>query len=1491
MAIKYNIENQEANNSFALLRTNPKLTSNLKLVVDSSGDIFLSSFKANKSLSKISYQKFEVKPDGFYPNDVSRFYKDIQLNERFEVLRKSSDLTPYSDYEFQYEDQYNYGATFNTTKLYDEQYKMFAPVWLDRKIPGKFIIYRIKDADYSNDYDEDTIGQNGRILELLKNATIVKTYDLSQESKIGKYLHNFVYDSGVPNSPIHFSFGNGAETEFKGIDTINGGFASKTESLSDQYLKKDSIEIDSNEFITEGFERNGLISANLVNLEFLFDDAGAENYKIYRYFGIYADTIPEAEFNIHSIDANNNMIIEPSSFKSYYDVEAAGLTHLDMFPSTKELELPTLNYVFTGSNQYLHVKNGVNIKNNTLPISNNSEINIGAKFKKYRNKVQAETKKISHKGYLKLNIIAVPNQNDRFFIGDKTEIKINNYNLYDFTCTADPNIAQGTFFNNTTRFSLKGGLNQIAMAIGNLIKDITNYNVIIKDNSVIVEDYADGDNRRRLSFGVFKQNLVDFIEVEVGSDDPLKTKVNQSSGDTEYYYNEDLLDVQSDLVNDWDLFSTLGGSKKGAAFLVKDDELGDIKVGQYLKDKKLSKYTKISAITSEYLDDNLNRVILQEPIKLPSDCIIQLYTKFTPEFGKFNAYPLKDFNFDFHDESNSVLHELEYLEDVEFLGLSPLLEKEDPDVPNEYTEIKSEYNRLSENLLKETAIKSRVIPYILKFALKEGTNARNLPYVLNANEGFGPDNLSPNIDLESGRTPDNLNMEHFHFNKMPDGVSASNNTGMYSYVDFKNNGGLTTEMLKSTDLNYFELYLNWNGYLNRAPFPEWIHDTHKKIYTQFIEGSGELESSTVFRGLRYLYKRRKELVKEEPTEFIKTSETNGYKFSTIVNYESDESITSNSVTYEVIKNDVFKFICVYININAVLNGKTSISRKDAYQATDMTDSNGVPVSTDISFNIDLSPSYVNFGDIGEPYGEFVVTTDIITQLQENGNFLNEITKDEEDNYSWLYFEVDSLGGATYAIKVIDVISDNEILVSNRPISFDPQTGNTNSTFLQDGQLDEIDWSSTTFKYWNAGKAGWKNLFEEIVSYRYAQRFNQFGEIEYTTIKESGEFKNEFVLEVQDGVEFVKPSILQTSSDGDRPKSYQLVSAEIGKVISKRPDGGYYTILRRMNGDYIPIFRDVISFTDVYTHHKLHIPEFGETVVHMVGADDSAIREHLIYDKYKNKHIAFSSYKNTESDYGFIKNMYFHKVNNENVKNLLKLSETSDKLPLYPAVGEIAIDYKDINVLKSKYSDDYFTKSTSGGGSEKAHGTLTPVELKAFMASSVMKVKDTYSITRFTSKNEAGLDSLDSIRRDGLNEAGIHWIETDSQIIADFYLPKSIYEELLEDGIYDKYKKYVNPENSFGDKDSIEDDLEEYVYSNIVNRFIIDNIQIYGIKGKNLETGFVNVDSENELQSEGYLAQTNFDIQGYQKDPLSFRLIYNKKSDYKYNLKIGVKIQA
>ena len=1508
----FNISNNVVDTaSFALLRTNPKFTSNVKLVVDSKEDLYLSAFKANKSLSKIEYQKFDVKPTGDYAVDVSRFYGKLPLNERYFTLRKLSDLTAYAEYRNQYEDQYHYGASFNATKLYEEQYKLLAPIWLDKKIPSNFVIYRIKDTDYSTTYSEDILGQNNRILELLENATIVKSYDLKRGSNLGDYLHKHVYSTGFPVAPISFNFDSNGVASYNGIDVKKGGFVSKKQTIVKDYLTVDQPEIIANEYLTSGFEKNGIISANLINLEFLFDDSTADDYHIYRYFGLYVDAIDEGSFDIDKIDKNGLMYIRPDSYETNYDLSNTSLSAENMLPNLGDLTLPTLNYIKDKLGNFHHIKNNIKFDSLRLPVSINGDLDNLSGYVSTKNIVEVSPKKPSTKGFLKLTINSTPNINDRVFIADKTELKISKYNLGDYVILADPMLPAGKGIKG--RFSSQGSTSQIAIALANSIKlgEIITYKTTVIKNSIIIEDNSAGYNRRRTAFAVYKNNINDFIEVTSGSLD----NIGLVDGDP---------DIQAILTSntvfaDWNIFTSVGGSKEGAVFMVNQNELGDIKVGQWLKVKNLNQYSQIKEIIKDPYISNSWRVIVNKPINSSDDNLIELYELHKIKHGKFSAYNLKDFNFDFYDNSNSNLGDLLYevntrygkiannpdLELINpadpetdpndifkpidyFSGLTPILNTDDVDSNNIAEYIKSEYDRLEENNLRETAVRSRIIPTIMKFALKNATNARNLPYILNVNEAFGSDNLSPNINTTSGRNPDNLNMEHFHINKIPLYFYDNNTlTGLDSYTVFENSGvGITIDQLKSVETDYFTMYFNRTGNFNDAD-DIWVDDSSKKLYSVFSGGDGVSNPTNVFRGLRYIYKKRKEYLKTAPTEFINSAEVNNYRFGVTFSYKSG---TANSVTYDVIKNDVHNFICVVITLTVIDGTKyIDLDRQACYELIDIYNNDDTIENTNIPFLIrlgyDLNDNTYEFTDGINP-----VYASSFAVANGSAKFTEYVQTNNEGVYSWIIFNTIS---GTYGMKVVDVVSDSQILIDGKPVAFEVDGNGVILGPIPGGQtLDNPTATplNTEYLYWQGGAGGYKNLLEEIVAYNFVDRFNKFGNVNYLTVDETGEYTNRFNLEVEDGTEIIKASLTTKKSDADRPKSYQLSSNEIGKSIKLREDGGYFTILRRMNGDYLPLFRDVVTFSDIFTDQKIEV--INKISNNTYNLNDE--RRYLIYNKFNNLGISFESHKlinQVTNQYGFMKNVFYHKVNDENVKNLLKLSQTSDKLPLYPAIGEIAIDKKDLNVFKSKYSSTYFTKNLPASRSVEVHGTLSPVEVKSFMASTVMKVNDIYELTSFTSINESSLESLDYIRINLLNKASIHWTETDSQILADFYLPSSIIDELLEDGIRDVFKNYIKAENSFGEKDSIDDDLDQYIINNIVNRFIIDQIEIYGIEGKNIGTEFVSVTNPDELLTDGYMNLTNYETQKYQNDSLSFRLIYNKKIGYQYKLRVYVKIQA
>ncbi len=104
-------------------------------------------------------------------------------------------------------------------------------------------------------------------------------------------------DDRYKERPLEASWESDIPTYWNGVAYQNGSLTAKGEFLYDYFHKDEQIK-DFEELITGGFERNGIISTNLINLEFLFDDDEAPMYGINRYFGFYVTENQLAEFEI-----------------------------------------------------------------------------------------------------------------------------------------------------------------------------------------------------------------------------------------------------------------------------------------------------------------------------------------------------------------------------------------------------------------------------------------------------------------------------------------------------------------------------------------------------------------------------------------------------------------------------------------------------------------------------------------------------------------------------------------------------------------------------------------------------------------------------------------------------------------------------------------------------------------------------------------------------------------------------------------------------------------------------------------------------------------------------------------------------------------------------------------------------------------------------------------------------------------------------------------
>ena len=295
------------NVSFGLIRTNPKLSTNVKLVCDSNYGLTLDSFDANEELSDKQFKGLLVSPETNYASDLYRFYNKGKLSTdiSFDVYRESTDLNIKKSFGEQYEMTYCMGAEAVNSDLYTEEFGLFAPIWLDKNLPEYFIIFKTEGPAINNakDIDSDAgdgveiIGQSFQDA-IIANSKIIKTFDLRSTTDLGKYLRNHINDPDFPSTPFSFSTERHELSNWRGIDIGTGGFAEKGNYIWNDFIGKDTTTIEDEFFITDGFKRNNLACANLINLYFLFDDKDSADYSINRYFGFYVNEIPE--FNVES---------------------------------------------------------------------------------------------------------------------------------------------------------------------------------------------------------------------------------------------------------------------------------------------------------------------------------------------------------------------------------------------------------------------------------------------------------------------------------------------------------------------------------------------------------------------------------------------------------------------------------------------------------------------------------------------------------------------------------------------------------------------------------------------------------------------------------------------------------------------------------------------------------------------------------------------------------------------------------------------------------------------------------------------------------------------------------------------------------------------------------------------------------------------------------------------------------------------------------------
>lgn len=1603
----YNLDNV----SKPLLRTNPKLTTNVKVVVNESDQIFLESIDATKELASVEYKKFELSRSSSYAQDLAAFYNTRRTPAEiiYAVKRESSDLSVLDSYQFQLEETYQAGAISNFSKLHDEDFRIFAPIWLDVNIPKMFVIFKVNNPIDTKGLGDGATDNFKRIQSMLANSEIVKTFDLTRSSAIGNYLRNHVQDEFFPKAPLTFSFENGEKSTYNGIDLKKGGFTTKAEYMYEDFVVKDKPLIEANDLITDGFKRNMLAVANIMNLEFLFNDPTSTDYSVNRYFGLYVDDIDSGYGNVTVAEKGK---LKFKSLDSYVN----STIPQSAIPASKMMsETPTLGYVSIAGKYY-------KIANNKFYDESKFSLNVEDSQNEIKTLLGVNAKgpsvnilKNDNIGYdyIKLEVVDTPGANDKFAVVSikeeafkfkfikhipSTTVTVEDVhgNSFSFNTSTDIEAAFDAFttsFNASTTFSSqfklsrpdastiiltekKANLESLGLYISVANANVIRVNSIYTNVSLFDETFF-AASPGELDKGTFSENRFSsdgtysdiaiaiaasvnkagkFTATTLGNNVYISAKIGgyklmqhafmlAVTNNSQFVIAENIdsnnaLELSDPILTYWTIHYLKGGHSPKKSCLVTNETQSQLAIGDYLPTMYAGKYNKIIDIV-DYTDDlrlGYKKCILTDASSIDSG-ETKVYHESGLRIGLFSAYDMYDMNFDFYDTSNSDLKELKYETDANidyqpyntpitpsvldsedifgpdfilspdlyFSGLQPLL-KDESVHSDEPPAITNEFDRLKENYNKTFALNSRVVPTINKWVLKDAFTCRDNPYYLNANEAFGKTNFTPDITAVD-RNKDLFTHEWFYLDKLPVYFRYNMVNDSFSYVNFVQGFELTKDLFKSTTADYFDRFMVMDGLeimsdssdlmsVDEGNFDinTFLKTDRSKKYSPVDGGSDLSFASTIFKGIKVFFKNRKEFDKANPSEFLKGTEFNGYRFSTLVKVNAGAA--SNSIDYEVIQNKKFDFVIFYITLNiADVWTHGYMNRKLMYElqhdvVNDVT--TGYEYS-DLQLDGALALNLVDFAAQG-PY--------LVKGIHHLGNntdpiFDVQMTLGEDKIYGKIL--VDYGTGTTYSINVISVVGSTEIEIKGLPVDITDPTN-----FLQPQYLSQSQIANASYIYQNGGANAHTTLLNKLsIGYVANLLRNNDELIKYTTIEEDGtQLSNRFTVEFDNGKEFLKISNLTITEDPNIPKSYKLFKGAIGYQIEET--GVYYPTLVRHSGNYTVDLTPVVTFTDLYTHFKSNTDQF--TFNPYEKQFEEALYKHSLtdivainiaksyYKKYNRTGISFNigfikDDGTHDNNWGKIKNHFYHKVNEINPTSVTKLSASAGDSPLYPLIGEIAIDKKDVNVFRSSWDNLYYTRSLEAGRTEQVPGTLDAIEERSYMASTIMTVKALYDLTTFTSMIVNTEEELDLILKNSNNKTDVVVFEDRNRVVIDFYMEDVVYKKLKDDGVLNTLTRFINPQDSIGDKTSLIDDTESYVFKNLLDLYTIDGISLYVRPQKETVSNVISSSTLAELSSTGFAEDTSYTYKMHGQTPLNFRLIYNKRLGYSYDIRPMVKIKS
>ena len=483
----------------------------------------------------------------------------------------------------------------------------------------------------------------------------------------------------------------------------------------------------------------------------------------------------------------------------------------------------------------------------------------------------------------------------------------------------------------------------------------------------------------------------------------------------------------------------------------------------------------------------------------------------------------------------------------------------------------------------------------------------------------------------------------------------------------------------------------------------------------------------------------------------------------------------------------------------------------------------------IEFNglkfIDVCDAKWNYYN-NENYGFVVDISKIIFKSESLRNIL--INIGEEESVTKIRFYIGEIELAIRKEYITVDIINGSIEISNKIntilSSFNEDIENLKMDITIKDKFDN-DINSLAFK-------DYFSVFNQLSTYSITESINNNYNVKYYSTTEDNKYNIRVIepdsIEVEDLYEAMPVKIMQNNKNvigsiNIKPKQ------DIDKIGVK--------VINRYSGFYNPIFNDILYYDD-FTYSK----------------NVSGLSNPVVFElPYSNTTIDYN-YKDIYGSFGVIKNMYYHKTNTYRNNKILSI-----ETPIYPAINEYALDYRDYNIFSSSWDEGYFISQDDLDTRSVCDGIGSMKESLCMFGSKYLNLPDSIFIDTFENGKLWDEKMVTDIR--DITDTEIMCKEINNSTVRYKLFIEKRLKRYLKDKLIGVFEKYINKNYSFGNKGTIEDDVEEYVEKNLLRLYKVDKVYMYiksdrmGINNRLIENDYFKYVDKSDIQLQNGLQKT------------------------------------